>query len=127
MELKVKAIPSRKREVFAGHWNDLYSPADDHSRLSWLKRETVVMLEVRKKSRGGIDSTKNEVTPDGEEPVEILIDDDVLYQAGDLTIPARPDSGIDMHQDTSGSGPKPYDERKDVITYKESQGEDDPI
>ena len=32
-----------------------------------------------------------------------------------------------MHQDPSGSGPKPYDERKDVVTYKGSQGEDDPI
>ena len=72
----------------------------------------MVMLEVRKKSKGGIDSTIDEVPLYGEEPVDILIDDDVLYQAGDLTIPARPDSGIDMHQGPSGSGPKPDDEKK---------------
>ena len=112
MELKVKAIPSRKPEVFAVHWNNLYSPADDQSSLRWLRRETVVIMEVRKKSTGGIDSTIDEVPPYGEERVEILIDDDVLYQAGDLTIPARPDSGIDMHQGPSGSGPKPDDGRK---------------
>ena len=105
MELKVKAITSRKPECFAGHWNDLYSPADDQSRLRWLKRDTVVMLEVRKKSRGGIDSTIDEVPPYGEEPVEILIDDDVLYQAGDLTIPARPDSGLTCTKTPLGRDP----------------------
>ena len=35
-------------------------------------------VEGEKKSRGDIDSTIDEVPPYGEEPVEILIDDDVL-------------------------------------------------
>ena len=30
-----------------------------------------------------------------------------FYHAGDLTVPARPDSGIDMRQGPSGSGSKP--------------------
>ena len=42
----IKAIPSRKPEVSAGHWNDVYTPADDKSRPKWPRRETVVMLEV---------------------------------------------------------------------------------
>ena len=47
----IKAIPSRKPEVSAGHWNDVYTPADDNSRLKWPRRETVVILEVAKESR----------------------------------------------------------------------------
>ena len=34
---KIKAIPSRKPEVSAGHWNDVYTPAEDKSRLNWPK------------------------------------------------------------------------------------------
>ena len=51
---KIKAISSRKPEVSAGHWNDVYSPADDKSRLKWPRRETVVMMEVSREFRGGI-------------------------------------------------------------------------
>ena len=81
----IKAIPSRKPEL---------SPADDKSRLKWPRRETVVMLEVARESRGGIYLTIEEVAQHGAEPVEIVISDQVFYQAGDLTIPALPDSGV---------------------------------
>ena len=50
----------------------------------------------------------NEV-PHGEEPVKILIKD--VYQAIDLTVPARPDLGNDMRQGPAGPGPKPDDEK----------------
>ena len=42
----IKAIQSRKPEVSAGAWNDVYTPVDDKSRLKWPSRETVVILEV---------------------------------------------------------------------------------
>ena len=65
----------------------------------------------------------NEV-PHGEEPVKILIED--VYQAVDLTLPARPDLGKDMRQGPAGPGPKPDDE-KNKVANKENQGEDDPM
>ena len=49
------------------------------------------------------------MAPHGEEPTEIVINNQVFYQAGHLTIPARPDSGVDMRQGPSGPGPKPDD------------------
>ena len=39
--------------------------------------------------------------------MKIFIKDEVLYQERDLTVPARPESGIDMRQGPSSSGPKP--------------------
>ena len=63
----------------------------------------------------------------GEEPVEIVISDQVFYQVGDLTIPARPDSGIEMRQFPSGPGPKPDDRGKKEDANKENQGEDNPM
>ena len=62
---KIKAIPSRKPEVSAVHWNDVHSPADDQFRLRWLRRETVAMLEVGKESRVGIYLTIDEMAPHG--------------------------------------------------------------
>ena len=59
--------------------------------------------------------------------VEIVINDDVLYQASDLMIAARPDSGVDMPQVPTGPVPKPHDEGKDEGTNKENQGGDDPM
>ena len=44
--------------------------------------------------------TIEEVASLGEEPVETHINDEVFYQAGDLMIPTRPDSRIDMRQTT---------------------------
>ena len=49
------------------------------------------MLEVARKSRGGVYLTIEEVATHGEEPVEVVISDEVFYQAGDLMIPSRPD------------------------------------
>ena len=39
--------------------------------------------------------------------MEIVINDQVFYQTGDLMIPARPGSGVDMRQGSSGPGPLP--------------------
>ena len=102
---KIKAIPFIKPEISAGHGNDVYAPADEKSTLKWPRRETVVMVEVSRESRGGIYLTKDEVAPYGEEPVKVVINNQVFYQAGDLMIPARPDSGVDMRQEPSRSGP----------------------
>ena len=96
----------------------MYTPANDKSRLKWPRRETVVMLEVARESRGGIYLTLEEVAPHGEEPVEVVLNDQVFYQVGDLTIPARPDSGVDMHQGPSGLGTKPDEGGKKEDTMK---------
>ena len=40
---KIKAIPSRKTKVSAGHSNDVYTPADDNSGWKWR-----LMMEVSK-------------------------------------------------------------------------------
>ena len=106
-------MPSRKPEVSAGHWNDVFSAASDRTRLRLPRRETVVMLEVAKDSGGGIYLTIEEVEPHREEPVEIVSNDEVFYEAVDLMIPTRPDSGVDMRQGPSGSRPRPDDEEKD--------------
>ena len=52
------------------------------------------------------DDRIEEVAPHGEEPVEIVMNDQVFYHAGDLAIPARPDAGVDMRQGPSGPGPR---------------------
>ena len=102
----------------------MYTPADDKSRLKRPRRETVVMMEVSKATRGGIYLKIEEVAPHGEEPVEIVMNDQVFYHAGDPVIPARPDTGVDMRQGPSGPGPRP-DNGKDA--KKENHGEDDPM
>ena len=48
------------------------------------------------------------------------MNDELFYHAGDLTVPARPDSGMDKRQGPSGPGPKP-DANDDDAT---DQGED---
>ena len=75
---KIKAIPSRKPEVPAGHWNDVYTPANDKSRLKWPRRQIVVLMEMSRESRGGIYLTVDEVAPYSEEPVEIVMNDHVF-------------------------------------------------
>ena len=50
---KIKAPPSRRPEVSAEVWNDVYAPADDLSRLKWSGEVKVVILEVAKECRGG--------------------------------------------------------------------------
>ena len=45
--------------------------------------------------------------------------DEVNCQAGDLTVPARPNSGMDMRQGPSGPGPRSdtnHDEQMDQVT-----------
>ena len=78
----------------------------------WLRRETMVMMELGKELRGGIYLTIDEVAPHGEEPVEFLVNDEVFFQAVEMKIPARPGSGFDERQSHSGWGPKTDDEKK---------------
>ena len=39
--------------------------------------------------------------------VEFLVNDELFYHAVGMTVPARPDSGIDTRQGPSGPKPKP--------------------
>ena len=74
------------------------------------------MMEVAKESRGGSYITIEDLAPHGEELVEFLVDGELFYHAGDMTVPARPDSGTDARQGPSGPKPKPdadYDELMD--------------
>ena len=104
---KIKASPSRKPVVSTGVWNDVYTPADDLSRLKWSGEVIVVILEVAKECRGGTYITVDDLAPHGEESVEFLVNDELFYHAGDLTVPARPDSGMDMRQGPSEPKPRP--------------------
>ena len=104
---KIKAPPSRRPEVSAEMWNEVYAPTNDLSRLKWSGEVKVVMLEVAKECRGGSYITIEDLAPHGEESVEFLVNDELFYHAGDLIVPARPDSGIDTRQGPSGPKPKP--------------------
>ena len=113
---KIKAPPSR-RPV----WNDVYAPTDDLSRLRWSGEVKVVMLEVAKECGGGLYITVEDLAPHGEESVEFLVNDELFYHAGDLTAPARPDSGVDTRQ-----GPSQMDQDEDDTRVKtERPGETD--
>ena len=46
-------------------------------------------------SRGGTYITIDDLAPCGDESVEFLVLDELFYHAGDLTVQARPDSGMD--------------------------------
>ena len=109
---KIKTPPSRKPGVSADVW---YKPADDLSRLKWPGEVKVIIIEVARERRGGIYMTVDELAPHGDESVGFLVNDELFYHAGDLTVPARPDSGMDMRQDPSGLGPKP-DAKVDDVT-----------
>ena len=104
---KIKAPPSRRQDVPVDVWNDVYTPADDLSRLKWSGEVKVVILEVAKECRGSTYITIDDLAPCGEESVGFLVNDELFYHAGDLTVPARPDSGRDMRQGPSGPMPKP--------------------
>ena len=77
-----------------------------------------------------------DLAPHGEESVEFLVNDELFYHAGDITVPARPDSGTDSRQGPSGPRPKPdadddelmdQDDNDDVTGSKtEKPGETDP-
>ena len=103
---KIKALPSRRPEVSAETWNEVYSSADDLSRLKWSGEAKVVMLEVARESRGGSYITIEDLAPHGEELVEFLVDDELFYHAGVMAVPARPDSGTDARQGPSEPKPK---------------------
>ena len=45
---KIKAPPSRKSDVSADVWSNVYTPADDWSRLRWPGDMKLVLLEVPK-------------------------------------------------------------------------------
>ena len=102
---KIKAPSSRRPEVPVDVWNDVYTPAEDLSQLKWSEVK-VVILQVAKECRGGMYITIDDLAPCGEELVEFLVNDELFYRAGDLTLPARPDSGIDIRQGASGAGAK---------------------
>ena len=84
----------------------MYAPTDDLSRLRWSGEVKVVMLEVAKECRGGSYITIEDLAPHGEVSVEFLVNDELFYHAGDLTVTARLDSGIDTRQGPSGPKPK---------------------
>ena len=104
---KIKASPSRKPEVSTEVWNDVYTPVDDLSRLKWSGEAKVVILEVAKECRGSTYITVDDLAPHGDESVEFLGNDELFYHAGNLTVPARPESGMDMRQGPSGPKTKP--------------------
>ena len=118
---KIKAPPSRRPEVSAEVWNEVYAPTDDLSRLRWSGEMKVVMLEVAKECRGGSYITIEDLAPHGEESVEFLVNDELFYHAGYLTVPARPDSGIDTRQGPSGPKPKP-DANDDELMDQDDDG-----
>ena len=47
--------------------------------------------------------TVDELAPHGDESVEFLLNDELFYHAGDLTVPAGLDSGMDMHRGPFGT------------------------
>ena len=84
----------------------------------------MVILEVAKEYRGGTYITIDDLAPCGEESVEFLVNDDLFYHAGDLTVPARPDSGIDMRQGPSGLGPKPDPNDDELMDHDDDHMEE---
>ena len=56
----------------------------------------MVILEVVKECRGGTYIKIDDLAPCGDESVEFLVNDEIFYHAEDLTVPARPDAGMDM-------------------------------
>ena len=54
-----------------------------------------------------------QMVPHEDEPVEFHVNDKVFYYAGDLTVPAWPDSGMDMRQSPLGPGSKQDDAMND--------------
>ena len=101
----------------------MYSPTDDLSRLKWSGEVKVVMMEVAKESRGGSYITIEDLAPYGEESVEFLVNDELFYHAGDMTVPARPDSGTDSRQGPSGPRPKPDADDDELMDQDDNDDE----
>ena len=87
----------------------------------------VVILEVAKECRESTYITVDDLAPHGEESVEFLVDEELFYNAGDLTVRARPDSGMDMRQGPSGPKPNPDANDDELMDqdddHKERKGE----
>ena len=102
----------------------MYAPADDLSRLKRSGKVKVVILEVAKECRGGTYITVDDLAPHGEESVEFLVSDELFYHAGDLTVPAQPDSGRDI------SCPGEMDLgalERDLLEYQFSEDDDGEV
>ena len=80
------------------------------------------VVNVPKELRGGTDMTVDELAPHGDELVEFLVNDELFYHAGDLTVPAWRDSGMDMRQGPSGPAPRPHTNDDDQMDQ-----DDDPL
>ena len=137
---KIKASPSGKPEVSTVVWNDVYTPADDLSRLKWSGEVKVVILEVAKECRGGMYITVDDLAPHGEESVEFLVNDELFCHAGDLTVPGpkpKPDTNDDERMDhdddhIEGKGEKSGEMdigalERDLLEYQFSEDDDGEV
>ena len=70
---KIKTPPSRKPYVYSNVWRNVYTPADDLSRLRCPGEIKMVLLEVAKKFKEGMYMTVDELVPSGDESVEFLV------------------------------------------------------
>ena len=118
----IKVPPSRKLDVSADVWSNVYTSADDLSRLKWPGEVKVALLGVPKERRRGTGITVDGLAPHGDESVEFLVNDELFYHPGDLIVPARPDSGMDMRQGPSGPEPRP-----DTNEDNQMDQDDDPM
>ena len=80
------------------------------------------VVRAPKELSGGTNITVDELAPHGDESVEFLVNDELIYHAGDLTVPARPDSFKDMRQGPSGPTPSP-----DTNDDDQMDQDDDPM
>ena len=78
------------------------------------------MLEVAKESMVGNYLTIEERAAHAQQPVKMVINDEMFCQEGELMIPARPDSEGDMRQGPSGPEFKQDDEGKDQDANEEN-------
>ena len=60
---KIKAPPSRRPGFSADVWKDVYTPADDWSRLKWPGEAKIIILEVTKEWRGRTYMMIDELAP----------------------------------------------------------------
>ena len=74
----------------------MFTPADDLSRLKWSGEAKLILLEVTKECGEGTYMTIDDLAPYGDESIEFLVNDELFYNAGDLTVPARPGSRTHM-------------------------------
>ena len=75
----------------------------------------MIILKVVKECRGVTYKTIDDLAPCGDESGEFPVNDELFYHAGNLTVPARPDSGMDMRRGPSGPGPKPDSNDDDLV------------